>query len=235
MLNNSYTKLRETIHMQLTLCPHNVPCFFHSDIDLTNFHKLTKKARPTAYWTQAFSRALKKHPRVNAGFLRQRFVGGPAIVAWDEVSAAISVDKKFGEERFPFSAVLRNSDQLSLAEINERLDYFIKQDVSNIKEFEGFLKFSNLPRWMKKFLMRQMTYSPEKLISKIGTFSITNPGKWGPQSAGTHSPRLLVCLGAPKDNVLPVTYNFNHIITDGAQIGEFHQDVKTIIENVDFF
>ena len=234
MKTNNYTNLRETLHMQLTLCPHNVPCFFQTEIDISKFNKLEKKARPTAYWAQSFSRALKEHPRVNAGFMRQGLGKRPAIFSWDEVSIAISVDKTFGDDRFPFSAVLRNSDKMSIADINDRLDYFIKEDVENIKEFSGFLKFCELPKMVRMGMMKAMTHSEEKMISKIGTFSLTNPGKWGPISAGTHTPRLLVCLGAPKDNVLPVTYNFNHVITDGAQIGEFHQSVKKIVENCDF-
>jgi len=41
-------------------------------------------------------------------------------------------------------------------------------------------------------------------------------------------------VGATVNSKLSIAYSFNHVITDGAQIGEFHRDVERFFRKCEF-
>jgi hypothetical protein len=81
-----------------------------------------------------------------------------------------------------------------------------------------------------------MICNEETMLQRIGTFSFTNLSFWGIKSATLPTPRLLVGVSAPdpERNAIPIGYSFNHVITDGAQIGEFHRDMQRFFRKCEF-
>ena len=234
-MKNYYNGYRDFLNIQNNLCPHMMPSSIKATIDLGPLKRKGQKAKNSAYYISALSKAMKKNPEVNSGFMRTGwFFKKPTIIRYPEVHATLSVDKTLGDIRFPYSYVFPKSDKLHLNEINERLEFLIKSEVTDIPEFKQLNDFAKFPRFFRKFFMTRTTFSPEKLMKKVGTFNITNISKWDLDFAMAPCARLLVAFGRPKDNILPITYNFNHIIVDGAQIGEFHHDFKELLENPEF-
>lgn len=232
---NKFNPLRDHIYHLGTMCPFVMPIYGSARINIENFLKMEKKARLTAYYVQAFSKAVKKHPNVNSGFVRKGFFfRSPNLVRFDHVNAAISVDKKFGELRFPFVWVFKDSDKMTIKEINEQLDYIIRSEVNDIPEFKNFLKFLALPRFIRKIFMSSIVRSEKKLIEKTGTFHLTNISRWGIDNAYIRSSGLIIAIGTTVNNELNLSFSGNHIIADGAQFGETLMDVRKIFDGCDF-
>ena len=231
---NHYTPFRQHIYLQNKLCPYVVPCHATARIDVSRLNRLRKKVRKTAFFVQAFSRALEKHPRVNSTFIRRRLGLGPKIIQFKTVDVALSVDRQFGNERFPFLYVIRDSNKKTLKEISEALEYAVHAPVEQVPEFKGFLTLMKLPQKARELILNQVVCSEKMLKEKIGTFNMSIMNKWDLDSAYSYCPRTLVVLSKIKGDELPVTYSFNHVLTDGAQIGDFHADASRIIQNCDF-
>jgi len=212
-----------------------VPTTIIADLKAEKFLSMKRTASRTAYYIQAFSNVLKDHPRVHAGFVRKLWTNGSRIVEWDTVDCAVSIDRKFDGERFPFTYVLKNSDKLTLKEIDDQIKYATQTDIKNIPAFAGYLKFLTLPRFVRRVFLHLMICDEKRMKEKIGTFNFTNLAGWGFRSASTSTPRLLIGVSAPDDKFnIPVGYNFNHVISDGAQIGEFHRDMTRFLRRCEF-
>lgn len=231
-----FTALRQNLFDQFSLCRYVVPATVVAEADGSKFMSLKREGSRTAYYIQAISRVLKKHPRVNASFVRNFWTNTSRIVQWDTVDAAISVDKKFGEDRYPFTYVIRNSDKLSVKEIDAIVRRVTEAPVEEIPEFANFLKFLKLPRPVRKLFMLRMICNEEAMRARIGTFNFTNLSFWDFKAATLPMPRLLVGVGTPDRNnqKIPIGYSFNHVITDGAQIGAFHKDVSRFFRKCEF-
>jgi hypothetical protein len=227
--------LRINLFDQMSLCRYSVPTTIVAEIKADKFFNLKRTASRTAYYIQAISRVLKDHPRVNASFVRKFWTNGSRIHEWDTVDCAVSIDRKFDGERFPFTYVLKNSDKLAVREIEDQIKWATQTEVKNIPPFKAYLDFLKLPRPVRKIFMHLMICDAQRMKDKIGTFNFTNLSGWGFKSASTISPRLLIGVSAPdSQNNLPIGYNFNHVISDGAQIGEYHRDLTRFFRRCEF-
>lgn len=233
---NHFTPLRQNLYDQFTLCKYSVPTSVTAEIVSPKFFQMKREASRTAYYIQAISRVLKKHPRVNSSFVRNFWTNSSRLVQWDTVDAAVSVDRKFGNERYPFFYVIRNSDKLKVKEIDELIRHVTEAPVESIPEFKNFLRFLEMPSLIRRILLHRMICNEELLKSRIGTFSFTNLSFWGFKSATLPTPRLLVGVSTPDPEKcsFPMGYSFNHVITDGAQIGEFHRDMQRFFRKCEF-
>ncbi|MGE3975121.1 MAG: 2-oxo acid dehydrogenase subunit E2 [Bdellovibrionales bacterium] len=227
--------MRQTLYDQFNLCRYMVPATVSGEMDVAKFEAMKRHGSRTAHYIQAVSKCLKKHPRVNAGFVRNFWTNSSRIVHWNTVDAAVSVDKKFGDDRYPFVHVIRNSDKLTVKEIDDEIRYVTETAVENIPAFANYLRFMKLPHLVRRMMMHKMICDSDLMKSRIGTFSFTNISFWGFKTASLNTPRLLVGVGAPSDEgKLPIGYSFNHVICDGAQIGEFHRDVVRFFRKCEF-
>lgn len=233
---NQFTPLRQHLHDTFHLCRYVVPAVVVCDLNAEKFLQMKRQGSRTAYYLQALSRVLADHPRVNAGFARDFWTNNSRIVQWNTVAAAVSVDKKFGDERFPFIYVIKDSHKKTIKEIDGILTYLKETPVEGIPEFRNFLKFLKLPRFVRRMLMWHMVCNPDLMKERIGTFNFTSLAFWGFRGASMPTPRLLVGMGAPDDDNknIRMGYSFNHVITDGAQIGEFHRDLNRFFRKCEF-
>ncbi len=232
---NQFTPLREFMHIRNTLCPYSMPTSVAANLEAPRLLKGKLKARRTSYLMQAFSKALKKQPRLNASFIKPKWYQRHGnLMELPQVNGTVSIDRVFGNERFPFSYVLENSDRLTLKEIDEQLDFAIRADVEDVPQFKQFLRLLKLPSFLRKAIMANSVNDPQKLVSRIGSFDLTNIGKWNLVSAALPCQRMVIVIGAADGTKLPISYSFNHIAADGAQIGEFHVDAQKIIHEHDF-
>jgi chloramphenicol O-acetyltransferase len=232
---NHFTPLRQSLFDQFSLCRYVVPGHIMGEIDVAKFEASQRHGSRTAYYIQALSRVLKRHPRVNAGFARNFWTNSSRIIQWNTVDVAISVDRKFGDDRYPFMYVLRNSDKLTIKEIDQTMRHLTEAPVAEIPEFANYLRFLKLPRIARKAIMYHMICNPELMKSRIGTFSFSNLSFWHFKAASLTTPRLLVGVSAASpEGKMPIGYTFNHVITDGAQLGEFHRDLNRFFKKCEF-
>jgi len=230
---NYYNGFRDFLTIQNKLCPYMMPSSVKVNVDIDNFKKVNRVARNTSYYIYAFARALKMNPRVNAGFIRSGLIfKRPTIVSYEQVNAGVSIDREIGEERFPITYVVEDAHRKTVQEIDKELDYAINKPLEEVPQFKSFLILSKMPRFLRKFFMTMTTLSKNKLAKRVGTFSLTNVSGFDFEAAYAPCPRLLVATGRPKDGLLPLTYNFNHIICDGFQIGKFHKDFVKIFGEI---
>ncbi|MBI4042418.1 MAG: hypothetical protein HY391_02970 [Deltaproteobacteria bacterium] len=232
-----FTPYRQHLFDIMTLCPWVVPGTIAASVKAPDFFKMTLMTNRTAYLVQAVSRTLKQHPRVNAGFVRDFWKRKSRLVRWDTVDASLHVDREFDGERFPFFYVIRNSDRLTVKEIGEQIEYVTRAPVHEIKEFAGLQKLLQLPRFLRKLYYKRMICDEDLMREKIGTFSLTNLTRWGAEfrSISTIAPRLMVAVVTDKaSELIRINYLCNHVIVDGAQIGEFHQDLSVFLKNCHF-
>lgn len=236
---NYFTPLREMLYEQYNLSPFSVPVQVTGKLEGEKLLDLNRKGSISAYLIAAISRTLQNHPQLNSGFVRKRFRPRgfrTSIQRFEEISASVSVDKTFDNDRYPFTYVFRNSDQMSIKDIHEKLQHLISAKVSDVPEWSSYLKFMKLPKTARMIILKEMTKNKKSMFDKIGSFNFTNIGKWrGLEYAYANSPRLVIAIGRADENKkIPISYSFNHVICDGAQIGEFHQDLHTMIEKLNF-
>ena len=234
---NHFNAFRQHMIDTFELGRNSIPATVNTRNFTPAFYDMKLEANRTSYFVQAISRALKKVPACNSSFIRNRWTNRSRIVYFDEVCCTVSVDKIINEQHFPVGCVIKNSDQLSIKEIYEKILHVKNTPVEELPELVGFIKFLKLPRFIRKFIMREIICNEELFKKKLGTFNLSELGMIeGVVGGAMPSPRLVVDFVPLKETKeIGLGFNFNHAIVDGYHIAKLNSEIVNTFKKADFF
>ncbi len=167
----------------------------------------------TAYLARLVAWTLKRHPFLNASLVEDR------IELWDDVNLGIATAVPDGL----VVPVIRQADQLGVADINENMRYLAKQARDGV-------------------LTREEVEGGTFTISNLGMFgiksftAIINPPQTGILAVGSTVRTPVVVDEKDTIEVRPMmsmTLSVDHRVVDGAVGAQFLTDLVRVIENPD--
>lgn len=234
---NHFTPLRQNLYETFSICRYVIPASLTTHVKVPKFFETPLKANRSAYIIQGISKAIRKNPEVNSSFIRNKWTNKSRIVRFDNVNCAVSFEKKLATgENYPFTYIFKNADQMSVEEIDKISEYINKTPAEEIPEFQRFLKFVQLPRFVRRIFLRRLISNEELFQNTIGTFNLSNLSMLeGSMGGSMTTPRLVIeCATKKQTQELQLGYNFNHVLIDGREITKLNRDIIKIFRNFQF-
>jgi pyruvate/2-oxoglutarate dehydrogenase complex dihydrolipoamide acyltransferase (E2) component len=226
------------------------PVFLDTSVDMTaiNGHRAAARAdghrySVVSYVLHAAGRVLAKHPEANAA------LGGrlrPKVARYSEVSAKLTLDKRFGDQRVVLSSVLPDVHLAELADIQRQVEHLRDGDARTMPEFEGLRRLQKLPGPLAKVAFRAAVRPLRSRSARFGTFAVTSLGHRpvdGFHSVGGTT--VTLGLGRVADQpvvrggelavapVMRLNLCFDHRVIDGAEAADVLADLKDALEDYD--
>lgn len=192
---------------------------FTRDLDLSPLAELRRQIRPRVSWNaimmKAYAMVAKENP-----LLRQTYIGFPWPHIYQSSSnvAMITIAREEGDGERLYFARIHRPEELSLGRIQEKLDYFNNEPVSQIKQFRHQNNFASLPRFARRMLWWLMLdLWPSKRAGHVGTFGMSISGfnyAYGNCHLGPNT-TILGVDPSPRQGVCRTMLTFDHRILDG--------------------
>ncbi len=216
------------------------------EIDITEslekMHQIEKldgyNVSMTAWACKCISQAVKENPHLNSYRWRRK------VLVFDDVdiSVVIEITTKEGK-KVPYNYVIRKVQTKSVRDITDEIRAYQDKKInetdqltrSGSSRYMGF--FSYLPKWFRRFVIKQQLVNPFKLKKLIGTVGVTSLGMFLKGQGGWAIPfadkTLNIALGGIKEiavfrdgkpverKLLCVTFMIDHDIVDGAPATRF--------------
>lgn len=238
------SRFRRHTYLFLEKARENCPIYLSMDIDMSTIQQYrnneNKKLSYIAFLIQTISKVLKQYPCANSA-IKAGFI--PKVAYYDSVTAKFTLDKSVASERVVVAGFISNSDQLSLEDIQEKINYYKESTLEESEAFHSLRKTFSLPftlfKWLYNFMLNNL-----KRRDKFGTFTITSLGHrpikaFFPISGTT----LAFGVGAIKDTpvvqddkiqacpLLELCMVFDHRLLDGAMAADILFAIKNKLEN----
>ena len=173
-------------------CP--ITAVYDWDIEEVYSYIQAQKSEPdsigmTALVIKATGDTLKALPRLNSRLFHTLF-GKPFLVNYDHVSCATVVARMNaqGEETL-MPLILKNTDQLSIREIQHQLEHYKSTELGALEKEAGRDKLSKLPGWLVKLLHYKFRSDPKFTEDKIGsTYAVSSVIQHGTGVIAGHAP-----------------------------------------------
>lgn len=192
------------------------------------------------YLIEAISRILQRYPEANAS-VKDGLI--PKVAVYSNVSAKFTLDKSIGGSRVVLSGLIADSDQKSVEEMQQVIDYYRDKEVNDIAEFNGVRKLQSLPMWLGKIAYRLAMGNLASRDKLQGTFTITSLGHRPIQAFyPIISNTLCFGVGTIEDKpvaiasqivirpMMKLSLAFDHRAIDGALAADILADVKEFLE-----
>jgi hypothetical protein len=195
---------------------------FYRDIDLSGLDSLRKKIKPRLSWNAIFMKAYALVSR-EVPELRQfyRKFPWPHLYQVEDSVAQLTVSRQDGDEPRLYFARFRNPDQLSLPQIQEKIEFVQTAPIHEIKQFRHQDRFAALPGPMRRFLLwTLMEVWPTQRGTYMGTFGMTLSCFNQTYAASLLSPNT-TSLGVdptPRNGISRVLLTFDHRVLDGKPV-----------------
>ncbi|WP_435011476.1 2-oxo acid dehydrogenase subunit E2 [Tundrisphaera lichenicola] len=226
---------------------------FLAEVDLTEVEEIRGLApsglKPsyTALVAKAVALALGDFPYANRRVCRRAWAPfASRLQSFTRRDVAVAVEREIpGAESVAFIDILRDADELSLAEMTESLRALATCDATNNaqwREFSGLI--TRLPNWLSAWLIRLPFFAPSLWVKyRGGAVLISSPSKYGVDVVvGTWSHPVGVSFGLVKpravvrENAIVIrptfhlSMNFDRRVMAGAQAARFF---KRVVENLE--
>lgn len=223
----------------------NRPVVLETEVDMSSIlqHRQmsANKISYISYFIKAFSDVLEKFPDANSMIIGTFL---PNIIQLKNINAKFTLDKTLEGRRIVTSAVILNSNHISLEQIQERVNYFKSHDFKSCSEFKPIRILQKIPLPFGRLLFNY-TMKNANLKSKVqGSFTITSLGgrdvsRFIPLSGSTISLGLSDIIDKPivkegQIKIKPITnivLVFDHRVLDGAISAEILSELKKYLEN----
>ena len=233
--------------------PHNTVTFW-SEVDLTEVDEVRRAADRqrssyTAFVTKALAIALREFPCANRRVCRRPWLPFSRWRLQQFHQSDISIARELGvsdAEGMAFVDVLRDADQLSLAEITDWLGKLGTCDEQTNKQWRAFNGvISSLPCWLSALLIRLPYFFPKLWVEyRGGAALISSPAKYGVDGiVASWSWPIGVSFGLVKERprvrageitscpTFMLTMNFDRRIMAGAPAARFFNRLVELLEN----
>ncbi len=222
------SSMRKAIARKMTQVKQTVPhAYTVVEVDMTNVVKWREanntafKAREgaslsyVAVMVKVVTETLRKHPTLNSQFAEDKIILKQAM----NVGIAVAVDNGL------IVPVIANADQLSISGVNARIrDISSRANAGKLRldELQGGTFTVNNTGWFGSVSSMPIINAPEVAILSM--------------EAIVKRPRVMEVDGADViaiRHMMNMTCSFDHRVLDGAQVGFFMADVRTLLEEWD--
>ena len=183
-------------HLLRRALKHHCPISAVYDWDIEDVYSFiqAQKGEPnsigmTAVVIKATADTLKECPRLNSRIFHTLF-GKPFLVNYEHISCATVVARmnEKGEETL-MPLILKNTDQLSIREIQHQLEHYKTTELGTLEKEAGRDKMSKLPGWLVKLLHFKFRSDPKFTEDKIGsTYAVSSVIQHGTGVIAGHAP-----------------------------------------------
>jgi len=189
----------------------------------------TKPPSWTAIFLKAFAIVAAKRPEFRRTFLPVpwgHLYEHPANVA------SVGIEREFEGEPGVFMGQIPQPEQLSLREIDGRIDFFKNAPVESVLEFSRALRLSR-----RRWPLRRLTWWAGLYISGLyrawyfGTFAVSVTANFGAASLHQLSP-LTTSLNTgtfTTDGDLDVRLTYDHRVMDGGTVARALADLEEVL------
>jgi hypothetical protein len=206
---------------------------FSGDFDTGIVHSFRRQTRPKVSWNvlymKAYAAVCKNNPE-----LRRSYVSFPWGHFYEHgpVVCLMTIAREYqGEERL-FFARFNRPDEKSLADLQERYDYYRQAPIEEVKQFRHQIMFARMPKPVRRLGWWVMNgLWPQKRASHMGTFGISfsgYKGVYGTQHLGTNS-TILGVDPLPRKGVSRLLLTFDHRVMDGTPVTRFMQELQHLM------
>jgi pyruvate/2-oxoglutarate dehydrogenase complex dihydrolipoamide acyltransferase (E2) component len=246
--NHIFPALRKHTLCFLNAAKSVTPVYLTAEIDMTNVLEarslMIKKDKVSfiSFFIKVISDVLATYPDANA-YYQEKF-WGPKLIRFNHVNGKFTLDLKHKHDRFVMSAVIENSDKLSILEIQEKVDSFKQANFTTDDRYGPVRFLQKLPLLIGKFLFKYLTKNPKRNIKLQGSFTVTSLGHnsidtFLPISGGT----LTFGIGQIKDRAIVnkgeimikktafISIVFDHRVIDGALASDILSTIKHQMES----
>jgi pyruvate/2-oxoglutarate dehydrogenase complex dihydrolipoamide acyltransferase (E2) component len=221
--------------------------FINTEIDMTNIVSIKNKLNShiklsyISFIIYSISRVLESNPVANSAY---RSGISPKLVAYNSVNAKFTLDKIINGTQAVVSAVISNSQTLSIKEIQDEINYYKNSNVDIDPKFKSIRLLHTIPLMISQLLFKYVMGIPKRSLEMQGSFTISSLGhhpvdSFVPMSLSTLSfgvgqirDRAIVCNG--KIFVKPtliLNMVFDHRVIDGALSSNILNEIKNELEN----
>ena len=155
------------------------------EIDMSNIMHLKeqyrhrrKHAHPfslTAIIIKAISLAIRKQGEFNSVIIPF----SKKIVTFQDIHAAVAVEKEYRGSYIPFNAIIESSDKKDLIDITKELEALKKLRPEEIEQFHSVLKLFELPACLQYLITRIVAFIPTLRLKHRGSFFVTTVAGYG--------------------------------------------------------
>ncbi|MDP1563463.1 MAG: hypothetical protein Q8M16_18940 [Pirellulaceae bacterium] len=188
-------------------------------MDLSSLDALRKQIKPRLSWNailmKAYSMVSREVPELRQFY---RKFPWPHLYQVEDSVAQLTIGRQDAQETRLYFARFCNPDQMTLHQIQEKIDFFQTAPVSEIKQFRHQDRFAALPRPLRRFLWWMLMEAwPTQRSTYMGTFGMTISCFNQTFAASLLSPNT-TSLGVdptPRNGISRVLLTFDHRVLDG--------------------
>lgn len=201
-----------------------------------------KAAQPAPSWTAIFMHAYglvaQKYPELRRCWIPLPW---PHLYEHPQLVCTLVSEREEGGENLLLASRFRAPDQMSLLDIDRRIQRLKEAPLAEIDEFRELLRYGRLPWPLRRFLSwLHLSWSGYVKSSRIGNFMISSIGSMGAEALNPF------CLLSTHLSLGPITpagdvslnLTFDHRVTDGRPLAQVLNDLEdtlntTIVRELD--
>lgn len=227
------------------------PVTFVYELDLTETLPALDKARAagaevslTALLVKATGLTLARHPRLNRHVFHRFF--RRLEVAFDEVSCTLVVRRALaGGEEVLYPVLLRNTDRLSLAEIQRVIRHHKEDELEKLPQTAAFRRIQRMSWPLRKYFSYKARSDPHFYARYFGSYGLSSnvAREWGPVGgSGVANTCVAFVPAVIRDlprvvagevrvrRVLTLGVIADHFLIDGADVARAMQTLRPLVE-----
>ena len=254
----SFTTVRSTLFRRLSMAGFDAIPATHTmtalvEIDVTRLRSTLRAARREgrtwdfhAAIVAAVARSLARFPQFNA----MRW--GQKIVLFDGVDVNLPVETYHGDEAVVGSLVIRRAERRTITDLSREIADYKTQSFETLAQEipgAGFVAvLLGLPRFLRLFVLRRFSSSPQRVREMFGTTMVTSvaqgsdlpgwatPHTFGPRAVSfalgsvVTKPRFVDGQVVPR-SILHLSVMLNHDLVDGIPAARFLRDLARQLES----
>jgi pyruvate/2-oxoglutarate dehydrogenase complex dihydrolipoamide acyltransferase (E2) component len=189
-----------------------------------------------AYFIWALSRAIAKHPEMQA------IKRGKKMILFNDVDVATMIEKEMDDgSKIPFPYIIRAAQNMSYVEINTEINKVRTLSFAELKGKKKTAILKGLPKSLRMKILRRAMKNPNKVKEVMGTVGLTSIGKelrgrrFWPQPVSPYTCSMAIGSIFKDQNreMLCLTMKVNHDLIDGIPAANFAQTFINLLENPD--
>jgi len=206
---------------------------FYRDMDLSSVDGLRKQIRPRLSWNAILMKAYAIVSR-QVPELRQfyRHFPWPHLYQVEEVVALITLARDDQTGTRLYFARFHDPDQLSLSQIQAKLDYYQTEPIEAVKQYRHQDRFASLPGLVRRALWWLLMEGwPSQRATYMGTFGMSLSG-FNQTYGNCHLGPNTTILGVdptPRHGVARTLLTFDHRVLDGKPTIDALSQLYTVL------
>ena len=192
---------------------------------------LAKKGRWTVIFTKAYALLAQEFPELRRAYVRFPW---PHLYEYPISKATIMIEREYQGELTPWSIVIKDPAHPSLQDIGRDLNYATSMPFQEIKHFRRAIRFSRLPRLLRRALWWVGLNWGRQRANYFGTFGVSVYSALQVESLHPLSPlTTTINYGVmTNDGTVDVRIIYDHRVLNGGMVGRMLVRLEQILNSI---